>query len=123
MSKYYFAKSFRRVTGVPPHRYLVTMRMEKARKLLEDPALTLEEVARRVGYADQAHFSEQFRKVIGANAKHYREGPTAPFPAGRNCGMVGNGLRRPEWTLDLPVTSGPMIYVEATATNPVSIRS
>jgi len=73
MSKYHFSKSFREVIGMPPHQYLVKLRMEKARKLLKDTALSLEEVAYRVGYVDPAHFSKQFLKVVGSTPKRYRE--------------------------------------------------
>jgi AraC family transcriptional regulator len=73
MSKYHFAKSFRQVIGIPPHQYLVRMRLEKARKLLSDRAMSLDEVAFNVGYADKRQFSEQFLKVFGVSPKRYRD--------------------------------------------------
>jgi AraC family transcriptional regulator len=72
MSKFHFAKSFREAMGIAPHQYLVKLRIEKARKLLTDPALSLSEVAKRVGYSDIGQFSAQFRKVAGASPKRYR---------------------------------------------------
>jgi len=72
MSKYHFAKSFRHVIGVPPHQYLVRMRVEKARKLLANGAMSLEEVANQVGYVDTGQFSEQFLKIVGMTPKRYR---------------------------------------------------
>jgi AraC family transcriptional regulator len=80
MSKYHFAKSFRQVIGIPPHQYLVRVRVEKARKLLGDCALSVEEVASRVGYADKEHFSEQFLKIVGTTPKAYREADGFPTP-------------------------------------------
>ncbi|MGD1096566.1 MAG: AraC family transcriptional regulator [Bryobacteraceae bacterium] len=73
MSKYHFAKSFRRAIGIAPHQYLVRVRIEKARKLLltEDTA-SLAEIARRVGYADPTFFSAQFLKTVGMSPSRYR---------------------------------------------------
>jgi AraC family transcriptional regulator len=72
MSKYHFAKSFREAIGIPPHQYLVKARVEKARTLLADDAMSMEEVALRVGYADKGQFAEQFLKIVGTTPKRYR---------------------------------------------------
>jgi AraC family transcriptional regulator len=72
MSKYHFAKSFRQMTGIAPHRYLVKVRIEKARKLLTLDTISVEEVANRVGYADKGHFSAQFMKIVGVSPSRYR---------------------------------------------------
>jgi AraC family transcriptional regulator len=72
MSKYHFAKSFRRAVGIAPHKYLVKLRIEKARDLLASGDLSIEEVANRVGYADKGHFSAQFVKVVGSTPHRYR---------------------------------------------------
>lgn len=72
MSKYHFAKSFKHAMGVAPHQYLVRLRMERARKMLAYDALSVEQVANSVGYADKAHFAEQFRKCTGLSPSHYR---------------------------------------------------
>jgi AraC family transcriptional regulator len=72
MSKYHFAKSFRHVVGMPPHQYVVRMRVEKARKLLTAGPASLEEVAHQVGYTDVGQFSEQFLKIVGTTPGRYR---------------------------------------------------
>ena len=72
MSKYHFAKSFRHVVGMPPHQYVVRMRVERARKLLSAGPISLEEVAHRVGYMDVGQFSEQFLKIVGTTPGRYR---------------------------------------------------
>ncbi len=72
MSKFHFAKSFREAMGIAPHQYLVNVRVEKARTLLADRAMSLQEVAERVGYSDTGQFSAQFTKVVGATPKQYR---------------------------------------------------
>jgi AraC family transcriptional regulator len=72
MSKYHFAKVFRQVVGMPPHQYLVRMRVEKARKLLIESEMSITEVANLVGYEDTGQFSEQFLKIVGATPHRYR---------------------------------------------------
>jgi AraC family transcriptional regulator len=72
MSKYHFAKSFRQVMGIAPHQYLVKLRVEKARKLLTENTMSVEEVANRVGYSDKGHFAAQFLKIVGITPNRYR---------------------------------------------------
>lgn len=72
MSKYHFAKSFRRAIGIAPHQYLVKLRMEKARILLTSDDLSVEEIANRVGYSDKSHFAAQFLKIVGTTPNRYR---------------------------------------------------
>jgi AraC family transcriptional regulator len=74
MSKYHFAKSFRQAIGIAPHRYLVKLRIERARKLLVTDNLSIEEIASRVGYSDESHFAAQFLKIVGTTPRRYRRG-------------------------------------------------
>ncbi|HLG96543.1 MAG TPA: AraC family transcriptional regulator [Bryobacteraceae bacterium] len=72
MSKYHFAKSFRQAVGIAPHKYLVKLRIERARKLLLSEDLSVEEIAHRVGYTDKSHFAAQFVKIVGTTPYRYR---------------------------------------------------
>ena len=72
MSKYHFAKSFRQAVGLAPHKYLVKLRIERARKLLLSEDVSVEEIAHRVGYADKSHFAAQFVKIVGTTPYRYR---------------------------------------------------
>jgi AraC-like DNA-binding protein len=59
--------------GTSPHRYIVKLRMEQARKLLlTEESASIEDVARRVGYADASHFRSLFRRIVGISASRYR---------------------------------------------------
>ena len=60
-----FAYLFRRDTGLSPARYLHTLRMERARLLLERTFLTVKEVMAYVGVNDPSHFSRDFRRYHG----------------------------------------------------------
>lgn len=60
LSVRHFTRAFRQSIGVPPHRYLLQRRVERARELLMDPALSLLDVALACGFADQSHFTRVF---------------------------------------------------------------
>jgi AraC family transcriptional regulator len=74
MSPFHFARAFKAATGQPPHRYLTQRRMERAKILLSVTRLPVAEVANRVGFSNQSHFSAQFRRATGTTPKGYREG-------------------------------------------------
>jgi AraC family transcriptional regulator len=66
MSQFHFLRLFRASCGTTPHRYLVERRVEVAKSLLLQDDMSLAEVAYRLGFADQSHFSRHFRRITGA---------------------------------------------------------
>ncbi|MCP3368044.1 helix-turn-helix domain-containing protein [Bradyrhizobium cajani] len=72
-----FCKRFRTTTGVPPHRWQMLQRLERAKQLLRDPSLTLTDIAYACGYASSAHFSTSFRRATGTTPSKYRRRCTA----------------------------------------------
>lgn len=73
MSQFHFARAFKAATGTPPHRYLTTRRMERAKVLLSVTRLSVAEVTYRVGFDNKSHFISQFRKATGTTPKAYRD--------------------------------------------------
>ena len=67
-----FAHLFRSVVGTPPLRYLRELRIERARRLLEETSLPIREVMRQSGCTDKSHFSKDFRARFGVGARQYR---------------------------------------------------
>ena len=65
LSVAHFSRAFRETMGRAPHQYLLSMRLEKARRLLEEPDANLSDVAHRTGFADQAHFTRLFKRSYG----------------------------------------------------------
>lgn len=79
MSQFHFARKFRASTGQSPHAFLTEQRMVRARQLLRETDLPLAEVATRVGYQTQAHFTGVFRRYVGVTPRVYRfQSPQAP---------------------------------------------
>ena len=81
MSPFHFARMFKLATGHPPHAYITAQRMERAKKLLADSDLSLVEVAARVGYQTQAHFTGVFHHHVGTTPRVFRVGSRAKQPA------------------------------------------
>jgi AraC family transcriptional regulator len=73
MNVYRFVRAFKEATGVPPHRYVMEARIERAKALLRDRALTISEVALQAGFATPSHFSTAFRRVTSATPRAFRE--------------------------------------------------
>ncbi|MBL8612179.1 MAG: helix-turn-helix transcriptional regulator [Myxococcales bacterium] len=65
VSEAHFARSFKQAFGVPPHRYLLTRRIERARALLRETDLSITEVAFQTGWSSLGTFGRTFRDVTG----------------------------------------------------------
>jgi AraC family transcriptional regulator len=73
LSPYHFARQFTAATGVPPHRYVIARRVARAQQLLHpDRDLALAEIAAQVGFADQSHFSQHFKRLVGVTPRQFR---------------------------------------------------
>lgn len=70
LSKYYLLRFFTKQIGVSPYRYLQTIRIQEAKKLLEKGIAPVE-AAGRTGFADQSHFSNFFKEFIGLTPRQY----------------------------------------------------
>lgn len=73
VSPFHFAREFKAATGQAPHRYVIQQRIERAKLLLSVTRLSVSEVAYRVGFSNQSHFTAQFRKATGTTPKAYRD--------------------------------------------------
>ncbi|MBB3109837.1 AraC-like DNA-binding protein [Paenibacillus phyllosphaerae] len=69
----HLSKMFKQATGYSPAQFLLRVRMERARELLDSqPHLLIDQVASSVGYNDALHFSRQFHKLVGCSPTAYR---------------------------------------------------
>ena len=68
-----FARAFRDATSQPPHRYLLGLRIEQARELLERTELPVIDVGLRCGFAQPSHFATTFRAATGLSPRAWRQ--------------------------------------------------
>jgi transcriptional regulator GlxA family with amidase domain len=66
-------RRFKTVTGVPPIEYLQNIRIETAKKKLEQTDLSISEIISETGYADPKSFRKVFTKLVGIKPLEYRE--------------------------------------------------
>jgi AraC family transcriptional regulator len=72
MSPGHFAHLFRQTTGLPPHRFVLQRRIERAKALLRDTDLPITEIAQQVGCASHSHLSVMFHRDTGLTPSDYR---------------------------------------------------
>lgn len=73
LSSFYISKLFKSETGDTPINYLISLRMQKAKELLDlDPERSIQSVAAAVGYEDAYHFSKLFKKYYGISPLYYK---------------------------------------------------
>jgi AraC-like DNA-binding protein len=72
LSAGHFARAFRRSTGQSPHQWLLQRRIDEAHGLLRDRRLSLAEIARACGFADQSHFTKAYTRVRGITPGAWR---------------------------------------------------
>lgn len=72
LALHHFAHAFKESTGMSPHHFILERRIARARMLLVDSRLCLAEIALMLGFADQSHFTEHFRRLTGITPARYR---------------------------------------------------
>lgn len=65
VSEAHFARSFHEAFGMPPHRYLLTRRIERALTLLRDTELSITDIAFQTGWRSLGTFGRVFREITG----------------------------------------------------------
>ena len=77
VSRFHFHRQFRKSMGVTPHDYVLRARIERAKALLTGSDLTIGAVSGAVGFADQCHFSNIFRKLTAMTPRGFRNSMSA----------------------------------------------
>jgi AraC-like DNA-binding protein len=70
-NRFVLLRSFRRAVGVPPHAFVLRLRVERARALLARGA-DISESALALGFADQSHLTRVFTRIVGLSPGAYR---------------------------------------------------
>ena len=88
-----FLRHFRWVTGIPPHRFHIQCRVERARALIRS-GMDLAETAASVGFCDQSHLNRRFREVCGITPGQYASAMRPPAKPARGGTNSWNSERR-----------------------------
>lgn len=100
VSEAHFARSFKRAFGVPPHRYLLTRRVERATALLRDSDLPIIEIAFATGWESLGTFGRTFRDVTGESPSSLRARVKAEAnELGRVPACIVAAAHRPDLTI------------------------
>jgi transcriptional regulator GlxA family with amidase domain len=100
VSEAHFARSFKEAFGLPPHRYLLTRRIERAKGLLRDTDLQITEIAFQTGWKSLGTFGRTFRDVTGESPGDLRAREKAtPHDLGSVPGCFLHAAQRPDLTM------------------------
>ena len=89
LSAQHFSSLFKQNTGVAPHRYLISRRIERAKILLTTSTLSLTDIAATCGFSDQSHLTNVFRHMVRCTPRRWREhrlGPQKPISGSETTG-------------------------------------
>ncbi len=100
VSEAHFARSFKQAFGVPPHRYLLTRRIERATALLRDTDRPITEIAFDTGWESLGTFGRTFRDVTGESPGAIRARARATtHELGRVPACFVSAAHRPDLTI------------------------
>jgi AraC family transcriptional regulator len=72
LSEYHFLRLFKQSTGLTPHQYVISQRIERAKELLQKTQMTITEIAYLLGFSTPAHFTHHFRRKTGITPREMR---------------------------------------------------
>ena len=73
MSKFHFLRVFKDVTGQSPLEYRNAIRIEHAKRILEEEDIAVSDVGAKVGYTSASYFCDAFKKKVGLSPVKYRQ--------------------------------------------------
>ncbi len=71
ISPYHFLRLFKQSLGITPHQYILQCRIHKAKYLLQHSKLSITDVAVKVGFCDQSHLTQYFKRIVGVTPKQF----------------------------------------------------
>jgi transcriptional regulator GlxA family with amidase domain len=102
VSEAHFARSFKQAFGIPPHRYLLTRRIERATALLRDTNRPITEIAFDTGWESLGTFGRTFRDVTGESPGATRaRARVAPREVRRVPPCFVSAAHRPDLTISV----------------------
>ena len=72
LSTAHFCAVFKQTEGMSPHHYVLQCRVRRTQQLLASTEMSLAEIADAVGFSNQSHCIQSFRKIVGVTPGDYR---------------------------------------------------
>jgi transcriptional regulator GlxA family with amidase domain len=100
VSEAHFARRFKQAFGLPPHRYLLTRRIERAASLLRDTDLPITDIVFQTGWKSLGTFGRTFRDITGESPGELRlRAQAAPHARAQVPGCFLSAADRPDLTI------------------------
>ena len=75
MSKFYFLREFKKLTGNTSYQHIIDVKMSEAKHMLTNNDKSISEIALALGFSDQSHFSNTFKRSVGVSPASFRKKP------------------------------------------------
>jgi AraC family transcriptional regulator len=72
LSEYYLCRSFKQAMGISLHQYIMQQRLERTKRLLLNPDLSIAQIAQLCGFSSHSHLTSQFKRCFGVSPKLWR---------------------------------------------------
>jgi AraC family transcriptional regulator len=72
LSAYHFARQFKAATGMAPHNYLISRRVEQAKAMLSRTDMSIAAIASATGFSHQSHLTRHFKRLVGTTPALFR---------------------------------------------------
>lgn len=104
LSRFYFNRVFREVTGLPPVRFHMALRMAAAKRLLMTTDMSVTDVCLEVGYQSLGTFTTHFHELVGMSPRELRRAAS-----GHECAELADALARAQAATGTPAVEGEVL--------------
>ncbi len=72
LTRFHFIRSFKQAAGIPPHQFMIRLRVDRAKEMLAEGDLSIAEVASQTGFGSPIQLTRAFRRVVGTTPSAFR---------------------------------------------------
>lgn len=72
LTRFHFIRSFKQAAGIPPHQFMIRLRVDRAKEMLAEGGLSIAEVASQTGFGSSIQLTRAFRRVVGTTPSAFR---------------------------------------------------
>jgi len=72
LTRFHFIRAFKQAVGMPPHRFMVERRIDRAKELLASGDISVSEIATQTGFNSATQLTKAFRRIVGTTPSVFR---------------------------------------------------